>query len=122
MQPPKLKRLYEVMEINGVKVFVHWSVLLISAVVLMGAISEPATALAGLASYYGVILLHECGHMVAAQRKHCAVWSIELYLIWGITRFGEPYSRYDHCIIAWGGVVAQALVAVPLLVWVEVFG
>ena len=60
--------------------------------------------------------------MVAAQRKCCAVWSIELYPIWGITRFEEPYSRYDHCIIAWGGVVAQALVAVLLLVWVQVFG
>src|SRR5260370_7568794 len=45
MRPPKLNRLYEVMEINGVKVFVHWSVLLISAVVLLGAISQPAPPL-----------------------------------------------------------------------------
>jgi hypothetical protein len=45
-----------------------------------------------------------------------------LYPLWGITCFGEPYSRYDLCIIAWGGVVAQAIVAVPLLVWFEVFG
>ncbi len=85
---PKLKKLFEVMEIRRVKVFVHWSVLLIGAII----------------------------------RKGCAVWSIELYPLWGITRFGQPCSRYDHCIIAWGGVVAQAIVAVPLLVWVEVFG
>jgi hypothetical protein len=112
MRPPKLKRLYEAMEINGVKVFVHWSVLLISAVILLfGAISDPAVALAGLASRYGAILLHECGHMVVAQRKDCAVWSIELYPVWGITRFNEPYSRFDHCVIAWGGVVVQLIVA-----------
>src|SRR5258708_36885313 len=111
MHPPKLNRLYEGMEINGVKVFVHWSVLLISAVVLMGAISEPATALAGLASYYGGIFLHECGHMVAAQRKHCAVWSIELYPLLGITRFSEPYSRFAHSATTRGGVVAQVIVA-----------
>jgi hypothetical protein len=92
MRPPKIKRLYEVMEVDGVKVYAHWSVLLIGAIVSLGAISEPATAILGLICYYGVILLHECGHMVFAQRKHCAVWSIELYPIWGITRFSEPYS------------------------------
>jgi Arc/MetJ-type ribon-helix-helix transcriptional regulator len=92
MRPPKINRLYEVMEVNGVKVYAHWSVLLIGAIVSLGAISEPATAIPGLICYYGVILLHERGHMVFAQRKHCAVWSIELYPIWGITRFSEPYS------------------------------
>ena len=105
------------MQIRGVRVFVHWSVLLFGTIFLLGAVEDAPLALTVLGSYYGVILLHECGHMVAAQRKGCAVWLIELYLIWGITRFGEPHSRYDHGIIAWGGVVAQALVAVPLLVW-----
>jgi stage IV sporulation protein FB len=118
----KLNKLFEVMEIRGVKVFVHWSVLLIGAIILLGAFDAPSLAFAVLGAYYGVILLHECGHMVAAQRRGCAVWSIELYPIWGITRFSEPYSRYDHCIIAWGGVLAQALVAAPLIVWVELFG
>jgi len=122
MRLPKLNKLIEVMQIWGVKVFVHWSVLLIGAIILLGAVEDAPLVFTILGAYYGVILLHECGHLVAAQRKGCAVWSIELYPIWGITRFAEPYSRYDHCIIAWGGVVAQALVAVPLLVWVEVFG
>jgi Zn-dependent protease len=122
MHPPELKRLYEVMEIKGVKVFAHWSVTLIGIVVSLGAISEPGTAIPGLLSYYGVILLHECGHMIAAQRKGCVVWSIELYPIWGITRFNEPYSRYDHCVIAWGGVIAQAVVAVPIVILCETFG
>ncbi len=110
------------MQIRGVKVFVHWSVLLIGAIILLGAVEDAPLAFTVLGAYYGVILLHECGHMVAAQRKGCAVWSIELYPVWGITCFSQPYSRYDQCIIAWGGVVAQALVAVPLLVWVELFG
>lgn len=122
MRPPKFKRLYEVMEINGVKVFAHWSVLLIGATILFGAVTEPAMALAILGSYSGVILLHECGHMVAAQKKHCTVWSIELYPFWGITRFEVPYSPADHCVIAWGGIVAQIIVAVPIIVLTETFG
>jgi len=88
----------------------------------MAATAEHAIAFCILASYYGVILLHECGHMVAAQRKGCAVWSIELYPLWGITRFSEPHSRFDHCVIAWGGVVAQVIVAVPIVVVTETFG
>jgi Zn-dependent protease len=122
MRPPEIKRLYEVTEINGVKVFVHWSVLLIGAVVCMGAISEPSTAIPGLICYYGVILLHEYGHMFFAHRKHCTVWSIELYPIWGITRFNPPYSHYDYCVIAWGGIIAQTVVAVPIMILSELIG
>ena len=110
------------MEIRGVKVFFHWSVLLIGGLLLLGAVEDPRLAFTVLAAYYGVILLHECGHMVAAQRKGCLVTSIELYPIWGITRFSEPYSRYDYCVIAWGGVLAQAIVAIPFIAWVEIFG
>lgn len=75
-----------------------------------------------LGSYYAMILIHECGHMIVAQRRGCAVWSIELYPIWGITRFSEPYSRFDHCIIAWAGVATQIIVAAPLVIFFEVLG
>jgi Zn-dependent protease len=122
MRLARLNILLEVMEIRRVKVFVHWSVLVIGVVILAGAIEEPLLAFSMLASYYGVILLHECGHMFAAQCKGCAVWSIELYPIWGITRFNAPYAEYDRCVIAWGGVLAQLVVALPLLIWLEIFG
>ncbi len=118
----KLNRLIEVMRIRGVKVLVHWSVLLIGAIILLGSVEDPFLAFVVLFSYYGVILIHECGHMIAAQKKGCAVLSIELYPIWGITYFSEPYSNYDRCIIAWGGVIAQAVVAIPLIALVELFG
>jgi membrane-associated protease RseP (regulator of RpoE activity) len=119
---PKFKKMIEVMEVRRVKVFVHWSVILISVVILCGAIEDPLLAFTVLACYYGVILLHEYGHMVAAQRKGCTVFSIDLYPIWGLTRLSEPYSRRDRCVIAWGGVVAQAIVGVPMIVLVETFG
>ena len=118
----RLPKLIEVMQIRRVKVFVHWSVLLIGAIILIGAVEAPLLSFVVLFSYYGAILIHECGHMLAAQSKGCAVWSIELYPLWGITRFDEPYSPRDHCIIAWSGVIAQALVGIPLVVWVKMFG
>ena len=51
MRLPKLNKLFEVMEIRGVKVFAHWSVLLIGAVILIGALEEPLLAVTVLAAY-----------------------------------------------------------------------
>ena len=122
MSPPNLKKQFEIMQISGVKVYAHWSVLLIGAIILLGAFEDAGPALVVLISYYGVILLHECGHMVVARRRGCTVFSMELYPIWGLTRFSEPYSRFDHCLIAWGGVLAQSIVAIPILIWLSAFG
>ena len=48
--------------------------------------------------------------------------AIDLYPIHGRCHFDAPWSRFDHCVIAWGGVIAQAAIAVPLVLWVAVFG
>jgi Zn-dependent protease len=117
-----MARLAEIGRIKDVKVYAHWSVFAISALILINAIKQPMLSLIGLLCYWGVILLHETGHLVAAQRMGCRVHSIELYPIWGITRFDLPWSRFDHCVIAWGGVLAQAVVALPLLLFISVFG
>jgi Zn-dependent protease len=121
-RPFKPGKLTLVTTISGVDVFVHWSVLLIAAIMLLASLRRPIATIVALGCYLGVLLIHECGHMVAAQRKGYRVHSIKLYPIHGICIFEMPWTRYDHCIIAWGGVAAQALVALPLIVWLEVFG
>jgi Zn-dependent protease len=120
--PIRLDKQTKIGQIRGVDTYVHWSVFLVSAFILAGVISHPGLSLLGLAAYYSVLLIHETGHLIAAQRKGCAVLSIELYAIYGVTRFGTPWSRLDHCVIAWGGVLAQAVVAIPLVAWVAIFG
>lgn len=122
IKPLRLGRLTHLVRVRRVDVSVHWSVLLIAAVILFSAVRQPMVSLMGLSAYIGVLLIHECGHLIAAQRRGCHVFGIELYPIYGITRFQTPWSRYDHCLIAWGGVLAQLIVAVPLILWVVVFG
>ena len=80
MRIPRLK-LVEIIEINGVKVFFHWSVLLIGGLILLGAVEDPRLAFTVLAACYSVILIHECGHMVAARCKGCLVTSIEIHAV-----------------------------------------
>jgi stage IV sporulation protein FB len=118
----KIDRLTHVGRINRLDVFVHWSVFAIAAVILFGVIERPVTSLVGIACWMGVMLLHECGHMVAAQKRGSHVYEIRLYPIFGIACFETPWSRFDHAIIAWGGAIAQCLVAVPVLLWIKFFG
>jgi stage IV sporulation protein FB len=121
-KPFRPDRLTPVLRIKGVNVFVHWSVFAIAAIMLLGTIRRPVMTLVGVACYLSVILIHECGHMAAAQRKGYAVDGIFLYPIHGLCTFEMPWSRFDHCVIAWGGVLAQAAVALPLIAWLAVFG
>jgi Zn-dependent protease len=120
--PIRIAKHTKIGQIRGVDTYVHWTVIVVAAFILAGVIRRPGLSLLGLAAYFGVLLIHETGHLIAAQRKRCAVFSVELYPVFGVTRFETPWSRLDHCVIAWGGVLAQAVVAIPLLVWVAVFG
>ena len=74
--------------------YAHWSVLLIGTLILFGAIERPAETLAAWTAYFSVILIHECGHMIAAHRKGYHVTAIELYPIHGCVCFqagGKPF-------------------------------
>lgn len=112
----------EVVRFASAPVYIHWSVLVISAVILAGAVKFPLLNLVGLVSWLGVILLHESGHMFVAHKRGCDVETIYLYPILGLTRYSRPWSEFDHCLIAWGGVLAQAIVFVPVIISIAVFG
>lgn len=120
--PIRFDKRTKIGQIRGVDTYVHWTVFLVAAIILAGVLHRPGFTLLGLAAYWGVLIIHETGHLIAAQKLGCQVFSIEIYPIFGITRFGTPWSRLDHCVIAWAGVLAQAIVALPLVTWVAVFG
>ena len=121
-KPIRFGKRTKIGEVRGSSLYLHWSMFLIVAIVLAGVARSPGLTLLGLAAYWSVLLLHEVGHLVAAQRLGCQVFSIELYPIFGVTRFATPWSRLDHCIIAWAGVWAQLVVALPIVMWVAIFG
>ncbi len=86
----------KVMEVRGVDVYLQWSVLLVGALILLGALERPAEALVLWACYFGGLLIHESGHMIVAQRKGCRVSAIELYPLHGLARYSQPWSRQDE--------------------------
>ena len=120
--PLKFGRMTQVLRINGVDVNVHWSVFVIAGIILLNASRKPLVTIAGGLAYLSIFLIHEWGHAAVAQQKGCAVYEINLYPIFAITRFQQPWSREDRCLIYWGGVWAQAMVALPCVLWVANFG
>lgn len=70
-----------VMRLKGVKVNVHWTVFVVGAIILLDAGRKPVLTLVGLVCYLSVPLIHECGHLIAAQRHGSRVEEIRLYPI-----------------------------------------
>jgi len=100
----------------GASLHVHLSVVIAMAVLALMAVDSPAYAIATLLSLLAVILIHELGHAAVAQYFGYSVEAIWFTLIHGRCEFEAPHSEWERVLIAWGGVAAQLLVAVPLCV------
>ena len=99
----------------GVPVRVHWSVPLMATGLLALSLESPFSALVAIASYLGVIVLHEAGHAWMAGQRGCQPLLIELSVIHGRCYYRQSGDPLDDALIAWGGFTAQMIVAVPLL-------
>jgi Zn-dependent protease len=101
--------------ILGAPVSVHWSVLGGTAFVLLLSWDSPLIVAVSLVCYFSVILLHETGHAFVARRVRARPVVIRIGIVHGECLHDEPHYEKDDYLIAWGGVAAQVLVAVPLI-------
>lgn len=118
----RVGRLTHVAQVRGVDVYVHWTVFLIVALLLLRPPRALSTTLVGLAAYLGLLILHEAGHVMMARYRGYQAFSIALYPICGLASIERPESRIDRALIAWGGVTAQSAIAIPLVAGVSVLG
>jgi Zn-dependent protease len=108
--------------VQGIPIFVHWSVLAIAGVILVVNWRDLGLALAAGTAYLSVLAIHELGHALVARKFHCAVHWIKIYPIHGLCWHDDAGSERRNGLIAWGGVLAQAVVAAPLLAFLAIFG
>jgi len=107
---------------SGVPLLVHWSVPAIALFLLGVEVRHIVQAAVAIVSYLAMLFIHESGHQFVAQRRGCRVYAIEIYPIHALCRHEAPGSAYDCALIAWGGVVAQVIVAAPIVVGLKLFG
>jgi Zn-dependent protease len=111
-----------VFRLQRVKVYVHWSVLLLAAGLVGFAGRQFLEALVAVGSFFGVVLLHEWGHVLAARRHGCRVDAVEIFPFLGRTLHSMPYSRLEEGVVAWSGALLQLAVATPIIALVNRFG
>lgn len=99
---------------RGVPVWLHWSVWL--GLAWFGIRYRALVpALLTFIGFFGLLAIHELGHAIAAQSRRVRVYEIRLYLLHGLCRHAAPARERDDVFIAWGGVLAQAIVLVMAL-------
>ena len=70
------------------------------------------------AAFLFIILVHELGHAALVRRYRLSVVSIDINGIGGVCRWAGHATPIQESVVAWGGVLAQAV----LLVLIEVVG
>lgn len=102
---------------HGAPVRLHWT-LPVGALVFGQGRLAPGFWL----GFVLLVLVHELGHAVVVRRYGCQLISIDVHALGGVCRWqGTPTAR-QHAKIAWGGVLAQALLFVAIGVGLEAFG
>jgi Zn-dependent protease len=96
--------------IRGIPLRIHWTMPL-GALLFSGFSFAPAFWV----GFFVVVLVHELGHAVLARRYRLHVLAIDITGFGGLTRFAGSTTRHERSVIAWGGVLAQALLFVLTL-------
>lgn len=101
--------------ILGARLHVHWSVVAVAVVLLLASKSQPVNAALGICCYFGIILMHEAGHAFVSKKLGYPASAIRLSLIHGTCEYEQPWTLKEDALIAWGGVLVQLAVALPLI-------
>jgi Zn-dependent protease len=95
----------------GAPVYVHWSVLAAMALILVAYWQSPLIVTIALLSYFSIIFIHEVGHAAIAHKMGYRVFALRIALVHGVCECEAPLYELDAAKIAWGGVLAQMLIA-----------
>jgi hypothetical protein len=104
------------LRILGARLHIHWSAFVAAGILFGALIRQPIHALVAVLSYFAVILLHEAGHALFAKQLGYPPVNIYLTFIHGLCEYGHPDTLKEQATIAWGGVLVQLGVAIPLIV------
>lgn len=105
---------WKVAQWRGTPVLLHVSLLAWPLFQFMLGYSAVAALLA-LPAFVVLMGAHEFGHAIMARRRGARAYSIRLYLFHGLCEYEVPWAQLDDVLIAWGGVLAQAVLLLAAL-------
>jgi stage IV sporulation protein FB len=118
----EIGRLTRVAQVRGIDVYIHWTILALAVAILAVSNRGTAATILGFSAYLALLILHESGHLFMARRRGYQAFSMVIYPFLGLAQYEAPGVRIDRALIAWGGVMAQIVVGVPVTLYVLLLG
>jgi Zn-dependent protease len=116
-----MKKSLKIGSVAGIGIFLHWSFLLIAAVVVAffytqsESVASATTAVGLVFSVFGCVILHELGHALTARYFDVPTRSITLYPIGGLARLERiPSEPLQEFWIAIAGPAVNLAIALGL--------
>ena len=106
---------------GGARIRVHWSTP-IGMLVFTGFLRDPRFAPGAWIGFLLVVLIHELGHAVAVALSRQRVIAVDAYALGGLCHWDGCPSPMQRAMIAWGGVIAQAVLALGTLLTLALLG
>lgn len=115
--------------ISGIKLFVHWTFLILIGWIFlmhfrMGHGAEQALAgIAFILALFACVTLHELGHALAARRYHFPTRHITLLPIGGVAQMeGLPEKPSQELWVALAGPLVNVVIALMLYIYLSISG
>jgi ATP-dependent Clp protease adapter protein ClpS len=108
--------------IRGVPVYVHWSFPMGGILVASFGRVDPRQWVYYCFAYTLLIVVHECGHLLAGKLLKLRVFSVEVSGLGGRCRFERPQQVWQGVVLYSGGLLAQAATLLLAMSLVSVFG
>ena len=106
---------------NGVPVYFHWAIVFMLPL-LWFAFRSLSSALIAMPAFLFLVLSHEIGHAIVAQRCNVNVISIRVLGLHGLCYYEKTGNEKDDVLISWGGVAAQFVILIAALIFKFSYG
>src|SRR3954464_13701314 len=113
---------FRIARLAGIDVFVHFTFLILLGWVALsdysarGNVRDAVVGLAFILCLFGVVVLHELGHALAARRYGIETKDITLLPIGGVARLEKmPEKPGEELVVALAGPLVNVVIAVGLI-------
>ncbi len=106
----------------GSAISIHWSVFVVLLLLSFPVFNSPIYATVTIVSYLSVIFIHELGHLIVAKLHNLQVFNLKFGAFHGICEYEFPDNAWEDVLISWGGIIAQLVVGISVLVSAYLFG